>query len=100
MKIKIDGALKSFDGETLKDVNKNQEMIDAMIKPALVNAILTHVQNETGVEKVTKYELARRIFKSKEFIELSDAEIDLIKTSVGTAYAPVVVGQIFELLDK
>jgi len=98
MLVNVDGVLKSMSGETLKDV-VNGEAIDAKVKDALVNAILSPVQNEQGVEKVKKYELAKRIYAGGD-IDLVAEEVALIKERVGESYAPIIVGQLFELLDS
>jgi len=97
MLLNVTEKLKTFSGEVIKD-NVNGEAVDADLRTALVNAILSPVQNETGMDKVKKYELAKRIH-SKDEVELSKDDIELIKERVGELYVPLVVGQIFDKLD-
>lgn len=99
MKLDITKKLTTFTGEVIKDVNGNGEAVDATIRMALVNAVLSPVQKETGMDKVRKYELAKRIHDQDE-VELSKDDVELIKERVGELYTPMIVGQIFELLAE
>jgi len=81
----------------MKDDDGQGNVVDATVKLAIVNAILSPVQNEKGVDKVKKYELAKRIYISDE-VDLNEDEIKIIKERVGEIFAPVIVGQIYELL--
>jgi len=96
MLVNVNQMLKTIDGETMKDV-VDGKAIDATVKMAIVNAILSPVKDESGVDKVKKYELAKKIYASDE-VDLDEDEIKLIKERVGEGFAPIVVGQIFELL--
>ena len=80
----------------MKD-NVDGKAIDATVKMAIVNAVLSPVERENGVEKVKKYELAKKVYASDE-VDLDEDEIKLIKDRVGETYAPIIVGQIYELL--
>lgn len=97
MKINTNQVLRTIDGQTMKDTDSSGNAVDATVKSAIVNCILSPVQKETGVEKVAKYELAKRIYASDE-VDLNEKEITLIKDRVGELYSPVVVGQLYELL--
>ena len=97
MLVKVNVPLKTFDGIAMKDNDGQGNAIDATIQGAIVNAILLPVEKETGVEKVRKYELAKRIYNNDE-VDLNEDEIKLIKDCVGKGFAPIVVGQVFELL--
>lgn len=99
MKIKVDVVLKNMNGAALKDIDENGVTIDATLRRTLVNAVLTPIQNESGIEKVKKYELAKRIYTNDE-VELTDEEIKLLKNRVGESFGPIVVGQVFEILEK
>ncbi len=96
MLVKVNVPLKTFAGETMKD-NVDGQAVDATVRAAIVNAVLAPVQKETGIEKVRKYELAKRIFENDK-VDLDETEIKLIKDCVGENFAPIVVGQIYELL--
>jgi len=97
MKVKVNQVLKTFDGQAMKDNDGKGNAIDATVKLAIVNAVLSPVDKETGVDKVKKYELAKKVFNADE-VDLNEDEIKLIKDSVGKSFTPIVVGQIYELL--
>ena len=96
MLVKVNVPIKTMDGQVMKD-NVNGEAVDATVKMAIVNAVLSPVERESGIDKVKKYELAKKIYASDE-VDLNEDEIKLIKDRVGETFAPVIVGQIFELL--
>ena len=97
MLVKVDVTLKTLDGTTMKDNDGEGKAIDATVKLAMINAILSPVQKESGIDKVKKYELAKKIYASDE-VDLNEDEIKLIKDRVGETFPPIVVGQIYELL--
>jgi len=59
---------------------------------------LSPVQNESGVDKVKKYELAKKVYIGGE-VDLIAEEITLIKERIGDIFAPVIVGQVFDILE-
>jgi len=97
MLVKVNVPLKTFDGQTMKDNDGEGNAIDATLKMAIVNAVLSPVQNEKGIDKVKKYELAKKIYASDE-VDLNEDEIKLIKDRVGETFAPIIVGQVYEVL--
>jgi hypothetical protein len=97
MLVKVNIPILTMDGEQMKDDDGQGNTVDATVKLAIVNAVLSPVQNEKGVEKVKKYELAKKVYASDE-VDLTAEEISLIKERVGDVFAPIVVGQIFEML--
>ena len=101
MKIDVNQTLKTLNGDVMKDAGPNGEAINATLKIALVNAVLApSKKEESGVDKVKKYELSKKIFQSDE-VELSLEEVTLCKEAVGSAYpSPLLVGQIIELLEN
>ena len=96
MLVKVNVPLKTLDGQTMKD-NVDGEAVDALVKMVIVNAILSPVEKESGIEKVKKYELAKKIYANDE-VDLDEKEIAVIKDRVGENFAPIIVGQIYELL--
>jgi len=99
MKINVDQTLKTLDGKTMMDADSSGNAVEATVKTLLVNAVLAPTKDEKGVDKVRKYELAKMIFKGGE-VDLTPEDIVLIKKQVGDNFAPIVVGQVFEMLDK
>jgi len=96
MKVNTNITLKTFTGEVMKD-NLDGQAVDATAQIAIVNAILSPVQKELGQDKIIKYELAKKVYSNDE-VDLNEDEIKLIKERVGEIFAPIIVGQIFELL--
>lgn len=96
MLVNVSEVLKNIAGETMKDMIDG-EAVDATVKMAIVNAVLSPVQKESGIDKVKKYELAKKVFNDSE-VDLDEDEIKLIKERVGEVFPPVIVGQIYELL--
>ena len=96
MLVKVNVPIKTLDGQSMKD-NVDGKAVDATVKTAIINAVLAPVQTEKGVEKVKKYELAKKVFANDE-VDLNEDEIKLIKDCIGENFAPIVVGQIYELL--
>ena len=99
MKINVDETLKTLDGQTMMDNDGKGNAIEASLKTVLVNAVLAPTEKEAGVDKVRKYELAKMLFKGGE-VDLTAEDITLIKKQVGENFAPIVVGQVFEMLEK
>ena len=97
MLVNVNQVLKTLDGQTMKDNDGQGNAIDATVKMAIVNAVLSPVQKESGIDKVKKYELAKKVFDVDE-VDLDEKEIALIKERVGEMFAPVIVGQVYELL--
>ena len=96
MLVKVNVPLKTMDGQVMKD-NVDGQAVDATVKMAIVNAVLSPVQKESGIEKVKKYELAKKVYSSDE-VDLNEDEIKTIKDAVGENFAPIIVGQVYELL--
>ena len=97
MLVKVNVPLKTIEGQVMKDNDGQGNAMEATVKMAIVNAILSPVERENGVDKVKKYELAKKIYASDE-VDLNEDDIKLIKDRVGEMFAPLVVGQIYELL--
>ena len=66
---------------------------------ACVNALLGPDDSATGEEKARRYQLALRIHAGGE-VEVKSDELALLKTLVGRAYLPLVVGQVYAFLDE
>ena len=97
MLVKVNVPLKTMGGQEMKENDGQGNAIDVTVKTAIVNAVLSPVQKELGTDKVKKYELAKRVFESDE-VDLNEDDIKIIKERVGEIFAPIVVGQIYELL--
>ena len=96
MLVKVNVPLLTMDGQVMKD-NVDGQAVDATIKMVIVNAVLSPVERESGIDKVKKYELAKKVYANDE-VDLNEDEIKTIKDRVGETFAPIIVGQIYELL--
>jgi hypothetical protein len=99
MRINVNQVLRNFEGQVMKDQNAQGEAIDATLKLSLVNALLAPGKQDAGVEKIQKYELAKKIYRGGE-VELSTEEVTLCKSAVNETFPhPMVVGQINNMLE-
>jgi hypothetical protein len=98
MLINTNTVITNLTGDVMKDVGPDGETSDATLKSTIVNALLSPVQKENGLDKVKKYELAKKVYEADE-VELTAEEITLIKARVGDAFIPMVVGRVFEMLE-
>ncbi len=96
MLVKVNVPLKTLDGQVMKD-NVDGKAVDATLRMAIINAVLSPVERELGIDKVKKYELAKMVFANDE-VDLNEDDIKLIKERVGEAFPPIIVGQVYDLL--
>lgn len=98
MKIDFSQILKTLDGKPIKTPeNKNLTLRDAT-----TNALLSAHEDEknlAGKDKALRYHLAMRIYGAKSPILLKSEECTLIKDLTGKAYLPLIVGQVWEIID-
>ena len=95
--INFNQIFKTLDGEkSLQD----QENKDFSLRTAAVDALLGVGLDDKmpGTKKADRFALAQKVHQSNGSVELSNTEIEEIKKVVGEAYAPIVVGQAFEML--
>jgi len=92
MKIDFAKTIKTLDGNEL-DPPRTLGQISA-------DALLNNYPDEKidGDEKAKRFKLALRIVDAKD-ADLKSEEIAKIKRLVGIAYAPLVVGQAFDMLE-
>ena len=100
MKIDVSKELRTLDGQTMKDNDGQGNAVDATVKMALLNAVLSPDKDDTPIKKLEKGELARKIFKAENEVDLTAEEIALCKKRVGEVFpSPLVVLQVTEILD-
>ena len=104
MKIDFTQKLVTMAGATMKDMDEKGDAIDATLKLATINALLSPApqgEQESGVDKIKKYELAKMIFKSEGEVDVTAEDITLIKKCVEKSFpSPMIVGQVNEMLEK
>ncbi len=99
MKISLNGTpLKTFEGEDIQDETGKP----ITLRTACVRALLYTAPNDTtdGQKKFERYKLAEKIMGAKGHVELTAEELALIKQLVGVIYVTVLVGRIYEALEK
>lgn len=91
-------VLTTIDGDPLHDKDK-----DLTAGAIALSALLGNYDDEkalTGKEKADRYQLAMKINKNMKEVDLTIEQAKLVKDLVGKAFAPLVVGQFFELMEK
>lgn len=91
----FDSTLKTLDGQDALD-NGNPVILRNLVTSALLNG--ADEKTPPG-EKVERYSLAVKLNEGGDQ-SLTPEQIVLIKGAVGKLYTPIVVGQLFELLDE
>lgn len=123
MKIDFNYKFVNFDGSIIPERPDEPEVIDGepvlkdekpvikksppfTLRTACVNVLTMREVDDrgrakeiTGKEKVERYELAKRIYHSKELVDIRPEEQVLLKELIGRIYPPITVGQAFEILD-
>ena len=81
----------------------NRELrVPITLRSVCVNVLMGLGPDERGMggeEKARRFSLGMKVHKVKEPLELKSEQIVLLKKLIGAAYAPLVVGQVFEMLD-
>jgi hypothetical protein len=96
MKVNFEKVLVDMDGVELKDTKGGT----AKVRGCVVDALLATYQDEqnlAGEEKMKRFDLATKIYKGEDDVVVED--ITLIKKLVGKAYTPIVVGQVWRVLE-
>jgi len=96
MEINIGYIVKQIDGIAPIVIDEGKEL---SVKDICINALLTASSNDNGDAKFNDYELFKRIKESGDVVDLSAEEVVRIKTKVGEIYQPLVVGQVYEILE-
>lgn len=82
------------------DIITGKESKPATVKSIVIDALLATFQDEaslSGEEKMKRYVLATSIHKGAN--EVSVEDVGMIKKLVGKAYAPLIVGQVWQVLE-
>jgi hypothetical protein len=98
MKVLLTKKIVDLDGAEIKG-EKGEAFT---LRDALISALMASYEGEKdlpGKDKLERYSLAVRVKRDEE-INLSSEEIVLLKRLVGMAYGVLVVGQVYEELEK
>lgn len=103
MKVNVKQVLNDLNGNALKF---GVDQTDFTLREAVVTALTTAIPNEplSGPESFKRYRIAMAVsgdgVDGDGVIDLKSDEISLIKDLVGKLYAPLVVGRVYDALDK
>lgn len=99
MKINVAQQFKEIDGTPA--TTGDDKKLPFLLRKVLVEALLLNYNDETpsGEDKVTRYELAVKIQAADGELEVKAEEVALMKKLVGKAYATIIVGQAWKMLE-
>jgi hypothetical protein len=92
----FDHPLKNLSGEQLLGADKKP----LTLRWACTESLLAHYPNQEidGKEKMDRFRLAHRI-EQRGDIDLKIEEVSKLKELVGRYFTPLIVGQVWQLLD-
>lgn len=102
MKINFNQNIFNVKGEPLKDTSVDDKE-NITLKKIAVDALLRDNETtgkESGEKKLERWQLARKIQKSSEPIDITAEEISNIKNKIATHFSTSAVGPAFELLEN
>ena len=94
----LDVVLRDLEGKEIIDSEDTKRPV--LARTIIINALMATYKDEnpSGEEKVRRYKLAMLLHGGSH--ELSAEDIVLIKTLVGKGWGPIIVGQIYDLLES
>ena len=98
MIILFNRVLMDFEGEEIK-TDKKQVLT---LKITTVNALLATFSDEanlSGEDKLKRFELAQVVNASTDPVDLIAEDVALIKKLIAKAYATLIVGQAWKMLE-
>jgi hypothetical protein len=98
MKRDLQQPLHNLLNAPLLDEEKKQVMLSTVCVNALMNSYPDE-QTLTGKEKADRYHVAMKIQANPGRVDLTVEQLTLLKLLVGKAYGPLVVGQVYDLLE-
>lgn len=98
MLIDFNRPLTDINGAPLKKQADKEDVVT--LSWIAIEALLQNDDKISGNEKLERYQLARKIHTAKIPIEIPLGEVVKIKDLVGRFYTPLVVGQVFEMLER
>ena len=102
MKIKFNLIpMTNFDGEILKErtINGWKDLTEKYI---CISALTNYLEGDDKVpaeEKLIRFNLANKIYNSKNEVELSSKEIVMILSLISKKYSTLIYGRIHNLLE-
>ncbi len=91
--------------QSLKQLGKDDPLLKSnstepfCLKDAAIEALLMPEENLSGEEKAKRYLMATRIYANPDGPDFTVEELATIKKVIGRGYGPLVVGQVWEMLE-
>ena len=105
MRINVNSPITGFDGEPIVNKEEGGKSEVLTLKSICITALssTTNAESQKNIaedEKLRRFDLAMRIYKSDGEMNLDAEEITLLKKRISEIFImPVVVGRAHELLD-
>jgi len=96
MKIDFSAAIKDFDGDAVKDGDKEATL--GRVACTALLASYADEQNLAAEDKVKRFRLAEIAAKGGER-EVKVEDVALIKQLIGKAFAPLVVARAYDIIE-
>ena len=102
MKINLNFAFVNLKGEPIPRGEGKENSTQLNLKTVCVSSLLGSYQDERieGLEKLSRYKLAVKIFNAIDEVELTVEEIALIKKLIAKMFSVLVTGQVWEYIEK
>jgi hypothetical protein len=95
MKVNLDATIKDFNGEVLKDGEK-----DLTVKDSILFALTSHLKSDTEhTNRFELFEIGQKVNKGGD-VELTAENITLIKKRVNECFTALIVGGVYNALEK
>lgn len=98
MQVDFSTVLVDFNNQPLKNENADLTLRSVCIEALM--AIFKDEENLSGEDKLKRYDLGMIIHSANGAVDLRVEDVALLKKLVGKGYAPIIVGQVWNLLDK
>ena len=102
MKINMDSVMTAFDGQPLMDKDAKGNPFKLTVKVVILEGLLrVHISDErlSGMEKMKRFDLAKRVFDAKDMVEITPEEVVMLKDVIGLKLPVLIVGQMYKILD-
>lgn len=101
MKRNLNQALTDLNGKAIEE-KAGDVTRPLTLATVCVNALLMPHEDErnlSGKDKVSRYELAKKINGAEGEIDVKAEDITLLKNLLAKAYTPLIVGQAYAVLE-
>jgi hypothetical protein len=104
MNIDVSQKITTLDGTTIPASDGvSGELRPTVLKDILVKAMIEPSQGEAqtmkGEVKFQRYMLAQKIYQSEGVVDFEIEDLALLRESVGKLFGPLVVGQVWSMLE-